>query len=132
MFSLGLKRIVLLAGLHLLVEPISRAVMKTAREAQGTAIDAHKADKPDDETGANASGFEAFVKTLAVAVIKDWDGGLDDDGKVIPGGVGDKDGVPLPVSADAVGQLMALHEPSELFFQRVIKPHLDAVAEKNA
>lgn len=116
MLKLDLKRearwVNLLPGVRVKVEPVSSAVMLASRMDPGVlAMTA--------EDGASAIGA-AVTKAVARAVIVEWDGVGDEDGKVIA------------VTPDGVDALLDIWPAFEAFQQKVMAPVLALESEKNA
>jgi hypothetical protein len=99
-------------GVRLKVLPLRTAVMVAAR--RDPAIEALPEDAAPDERGV------ALAKAVARAVVQDWEG------------VGDADGKPIPVSAEGIDALLDIWPLFEAFQERYLGRAMLLDAEKNA
>ncbi|MFE1601633.1 hypothetical protein [Methylobacterium sp. ID0610] len=104
----------LLPGVRVRVRPASVAMMLAAREAVGKVV------RGDDREDVDLRTNIALVGELARRAIVEWEG------------VGDADGVPIPVTPEHVDRLMEHWPAFDEFDTRYVGPALRRDAEKNA
>jgi hypothetical protein len=98
-------------GVCVKVEPLTTAIMVAART--DPAVCAIAPGTPDDSIAV------IFAKTIATRAIVDWEG------------VGDADGMPIPVSPEAINALLDLWPIFEKFQTAYVAKGLELEAEKN-
>jgi hypothetical protein len=98
-------------GVRVKVEPLTTAIMVAART--DPAVRAIAPGTPDDSIAV------IFAKAIAARAIVDWEG------------VGDADGVPIPVSPEAIDALLDLWPIFEKFQTAYVAKGLELEAEKN-
>lgn len=98
-------------GVRVKVEPLTTAIMVAART--DPALRAIASGLPDDSIAV------IFAKAIAARAIVDWEG------------VGDEDGVPIPVSPEAIDALLDLWPIFEKFQTAYVAKGLELEAEKN-
>ena len=102
-------------GVRVHVRPCTTALMMAARaEVQRTAVSSH------NEAEAVGERTATLVKALGRLAVKDWEG------------VGDADGEPAPLTAEAVDALLDLWPMAEAFERLYLGPALLLDEEKNA
>ncbi len=99
-------------GVRVKVEPLTTAIMVAARTAP--ALRVITSGLPDDSIAV------IFAKAIAARAIVDWEG------------VGDADGTPIPVSPEAIDELLDLWPIFETFQTAYVAKGLELEAEKNA
>ena len=105
-------------GVRLLVEPLTTAIMLTAR-SDPTILAAAQGPEPGDERS-NDNLARIVAKAVARIVVKDWEG------------VGGEDGKPLPITPEGIDALLELWPIFEAFQTKYVAGALILDAEKNA
>lgn len=107
-------------GVHVLVRPVTTALMAAAQAGAAREIEAARAVDPDmDADLARGLAFAACVKALARHVVTDWQG------------VGNAAGEPIPCTPDDVARLMEFDFIATAFWDRVTRPAAAVSAEGN-
>ena len=121
-----------ITGVRLFVTPIEKPVRDGARHDAKSAVAKALADDQDlTQNDRDAIWTDTYVRSVARAVILDWDGGLDDAGQPIPGGIGDAQGNPVKPSPRTVDLLLDESEAFSAFIVKVLGLFDAADAEKN-
>ena len=102
----------LLPGLMIRVAPITTSIMAAARS--DVSLDTLDADAPKEVLAV------AMAQAVARMVITEWSG------------VGDAEGIDLPVTPEGIDALLNVWPVFEAFQRDVLGPHLVLDAEKNA
>lgn len=101
----------LLPGLMIRVAPITTSIMAAARS--DVSLDSLDLDAPKEVLAV------AMAQAVARMVITDWEG------------VGDAEGIDLPVTPEGIDALLNIWPVFEAFQEKALGPHLVLDAEKN-
>jgi hypothetical protein len=107
------------ALLSLTVLPITRQVLRKARDDSDKARAAYIEANPGQDDKAADAAWDAYVASLAHAAVIDWSG------------VGDENDMPVAFSIEALDRFLSLNAPFNLFADKVVIPARDVSIEKN-